>query len=128
VTLPDLHGVETTLQSFQGGLTLVLFWNPSCGFCSRMLDDLRAWEASPPDGAPRLLVVSTGTVEANRDMGLQSTVLLDQGFGTGRAFGVEGTPSAVLVSATGLIGSEVAVGAQAVLALANRTAAGVRDG
>ena len=25
-----------------------------------MLDDLKAWEAKPPKGAPRLLVVSTG--------------------------------------------------------------------
>jgi len=127
VTLPDLDGVETTLQAFQGDSTLVLFWNPGCGFCSRMLDDLKAWEASPPADAPRLVVVSTGTVEANRAMGLRSTVVLDQGFGTGRAFGIEGTPSAVLVDAAGQIASEVAVGAAAALALANRTATGARD-
>jgi hypothetical protein len=23
---------------------LVLFWSPGCGFCSRMLDDLKAWK------------------------------------------------------------------------------------
>jgi len=66
-------------------------------------------------------------VEANRAMGLRSTVVLDQGFGTGRAFGIEGTPSAVLVDAAGQIASEVAVGAAAALALANRTATGARD-
>ena len=128
VTLPDLDGVETTLQAFRGTATLVLFWNPGCGFCSRMLDDLKAWEANPPTAAPRLLVVSTGTVEENRAMGLWSTVLLDQGFGTGRAFGAEGTPSVVLVDAAGSIASEVAVGAKAVLSLASGTATGVRDG
>ena len=51
-------------------------------------------------------------------MGLRSPVLLDQGFSVGSAFGASGTPSAVLVDAKGNIASDVAVGAQAVLALA----------
>ena len=105
---------------------MILFWNPGCGFCDRMLDDLKAWEADPPAGAPQLLVVSTGTAEANRAMGLSSQVVLDQGFITGRAFAAGGTPSAVLVDAAGLVASEVAVGAPAVLALANREAIGPR--
>jgi peroxiredoxin/uncharacterized membrane protein YphA (DoxX/SURF4 family) len=126
VTLPDLDGTAVSLQAFGGESTLVLFWNPGCGFCSRMLDDLKAWEADPPLAAPQLLVVSTGTAVANRAMGLRSTVVLDQGFVTGRAFGAGGTPSAVLVDAAGLVASEVAVGAPAVLALANREAVSPR--
>jgi len=118
MTLRDLDGKAVTLQKYVVRPTLVLFWNPGCGYCRRMLDDLKAWEAKPPAGAPRLLVVSTGTEETNRAMGLNSTVVLDQGFATGRAFGAGGTPSAVLVDAEGLIASEVAVGAPAVLALA----------
>ena len=78
----------------------MLFWNPGCGFCQRMLDDLKAWESKPPKGSPKLIVVSTGTAEANKAMGLRSTILLDQGFNTGRAFGASGTPSAILVDAT----------------------------
>jgi hypothetical protein len=88
-----------------------------------MLDDLKAWEAEPPADAPRLLVVSTGSVEDNRAMGLRSTVVLDQGFVTGQAFGAGGTPSAVLVDAEGKLASGVAVGADAVLALANGSGA-----
>jgi len=122
VTLPDLEGKAVSLREFQGERTLVLFWNPGCGFCSRMLDDLKGWEATPPTGAPRLLVISTGTVEANRAMGLQSAVVLDQGFETGRAFGVGGTPSAVLIDSEGTIASDVVVGAPAVLALAGTSA------
>lgn len=116
--LPDLDGNEVDLASFKGAKTLVLFWNPGCGFCSRMLDDLKSWEAAPPASAPKLLVVSTGTPEANRAMGLRSTVVLDQGFNGGRAFGASGTPSAVLVDAKGNLASPVAVGAPNVLALA----------
>jgi hypothetical protein len=46
-------------------------------------------------------------------------VVLEQGFATGSAFGANGTPSAVLVDSEGKIASEVAVGAPAVLALAD---------
>jgi hypothetical protein len=64
------------------------------------------------------VVVSAGTEEANNQMGLASTMVLDQQFSVGRAFGASGTPSAVLVDAEGKIASEVAVGAPAVLELA----------
>ena len=71
-----------------------------------------------PEGAPKLLFVSAGTEEANKQMGLNSTVVLDQQFSVGRAFGASGTPSAVLVDGRGNVASEVAVGAPAVLKLA----------
>ncbi len=116
--LPDLKGKTVNLAGFKGSETLVLFWNPGCGFCQQMLDDVKAWEANPPEGAPKLLVVSTGTVEDNRAMGLRSKVVLDQTFSAGSAFGANGTPSAVLVDRKGNIASELAVGAPGVLALA----------
>jgi peroxiredoxin/uncharacterized membrane protein YphA (DoxX/SURF4 family) len=118
VRLPDLKGNEVALADFRGKETLVLFWNPGCGFCQQMLPDLREWEATPPEDAPKLLVVSAGSEEANREMGLTSPVLLDQQFAAGRAFGASGTPSAVLVDAEGKVASEVAVGAPAVMELA----------
>ncbi|MDQ3910220.1 MAG: redoxin domain-containing protein [Actinomycetota bacterium] len=121
VKLTDLEGNTVELEDYRGEQTLVLFWNPGCGFCQQMLPDLKRWEADPPEGAPRPLVVSAGTEEANRQMGLSSPVVLDQQFATGRAFGASGTPSAVLVNAEGRIASEVAVGAQAVLELAGAT-------
>jgi peroxiredoxin len=116
--LPDLEGHAVDLQSFHGERVLVLFWNPACGFCARMLNALKAWDDAALPGAPRLLVVSTGSTEANRNMGLRSTVVLDQGFVIGQSFGTSGTPSAVLVDADGLVASEVAVGAKAILKLA----------
>jgi thiol-disulfide isomerase/thioredoxin len=117
--LADLKGVEVSLQEdFRGQESLVLFWNPGCGFCQQMLPDLKEWEENPPEGAPQLLVVSAGTQESNKAMGLSSSVVLDQGFEAGRAFGASGTPSAILVDAKGKIASEVAVGAPGVLKLA----------
>jgi peroxiredoxin/uncharacterized membrane protein YphA (DoxX/SURF4 family) len=118
VKLNDLDGKEFELAAQKGGKTLLLFWNPGCGFCRRMVDDVKAFEANPPKGAPKLVLVSTGTAEANREQGIASTILLDEGFTTGRSFGATGTPSAVLIDARGKIASDVAVGAPAVLALA----------
>jgi methylamine dehydrogenase accessory protein MauD len=118
IKLPDLDGSTVDLADLKDQETLMLFWNPGCGFCQRMLDDLKAVEADPPEGAPRILVVSAGTTEDNRAMGLRSTVVLDQGFSVGSAFGASGTPSAVLVDSEGKVASEVAVGAPAVLGLA----------
>src|SRR5215213_177999 len=118
VKLADLEGNTVELANFRGEDTLVLFWNPGCGFCQQMLPDLKEWEATSPEDAPKLLVVSAGSEEANREMGLTSPILLDQNFTTGRAFGASGTPSAVLVDKEGKVASEVAVGAPAVLELA----------
>ena len=119
VRLANLDSEEVSLQEdFKGEETLVVFWNPGCGFCQQMLPDLKEWEAGAPEGAPRLVVVSAGSEEANREMGLASPVLLDQQFAAGRAFGASGTPSAVLVDTEGKVASEVAVGAPGVLELA----------
>jgi hypothetical protein len=82
-----------------------------------MLEPLKRREAAPPEGAPRLLIVSTDDVAANQALGLRSPVALDGAFATGRAFGANGTPSAVLIDADGTIGSPVAVGAGAVFGL-----------
>ena len=118
VKLSDLEGDTVELKDFRGEKTLVLFWNPGCGFCQQMLPDLRKWEAAPQADAPKLLLISAGTKEANEAMGLGSTIVLDPSFAVGRAFGAGGTPSAVLVDEEGRIASEVAVGAPAVLDLA----------
>jgi thiol-disulfide isomerase/thioredoxin len=119
VKLRDLDGKPVELGGRRGDKTLLLFWNNGCGFCQQMLPDLKAWEASPPPEAPKLVLVSTGSADENRALGLRSPVLLDDGFSAGRAFGANGTPMAVLIDGRGKIASEVAAGAQAVLALAN---------
>jgi peroxiredoxin len=118
VKLPDLEGNTVELADFGDQQTLVLFWNPECGFCQQMLPDVREWEKQMPEDAPGLLFVSAGTKEANEAMGLDSPVVVDPHFAVGRAFGASGTPSAVLVDSEGKVASELAVGAPAVWELA----------
>ena len=128
VELPNLSGETVKLADFQGEPTALLFWNPGCGFCSRMLPELKQWEENTPEGAPKLLVVSTGSTEDNQAMGLQSPVVLDQGFNTGRAFGASGTPSAVMVDREGNIASGISVGAPSVLGLLRNEAPATAPG
>jgi thiol-disulfide isomerase/thioredoxin len=118
VELGDLAGKPVAL-TVPDRETLVLFWNPACGFCERMLDDVRAFERSSPPGAPRLVLISTGSPADNEKLALQAPIALDQGFAAGTAFGTTGTPSAVLVDRRGRVASELAVGAPAVMALAS---------
>jgi peroxiredoxin/uncharacterized membrane protein YphA (DoxX/SURF4 family) len=118
LALPDLHGGMVGLSDFHDHAVLVLFWSPDCGFCQQLLDTVKAWERERrPDGR-RLLVVSTGSIEANQALGLRSPVLLDAARTVMRAFGAYGTPMAVLVDATGGIASAVAAGVAQVCALA----------
>jgi len=114
----DLSGRIVALRKLRGRKTLLLFWNPQCGFCQQMLNDLRDWEANIPSDAPDLLLISSGTIEANRAMNLRSRIVLDDSFSAGRAFGATGTPMAVLLDADGKVASAIASGAAAVFALA----------
>ncbi|MEP7305880.1 MAG: MauE/DoxX family redox-associated membrane protein [Acidobacteriota bacterium] len=117
----DLNGGTFDLATILGHRTLLLFWNPSCGFCAGMLDKVKVWETNRPEDAPELVVISAGSPKANREQGFRSRVLLDSAFSVGARFGAGGTPSAVILDEAGRVASDVGVGAEAVLALAAAT-------
>jgi peroxiredoxin len=117
VELPDLDGKRVALDDIRNGRTALLFWNPGCGFCQRLVGDLKEWETSRGENAPQLVLISTGSADANREHGLSSTILLDQGFSTGEKFGAAGTPSAILIDEKGNIASDLAVGGPGVMSL-----------
>jgi thiol-disulfide isomerase/thioredoxin/uncharacterized membrane protein YphA (DoxX/SURF4 family) len=121
--LPDLSGKLFDLAQLQNRRTLMLFWSPSCGFCQQMLEDLKKWEDNPRKDAPELLVISAGAFDENRKQGFRSRVLLDPYYAASQVFNSGGTPSAVIVE-QGRVASSVAVGAEAVLALAGAVPAG----
>src|SRR5215471_10327594 len=64
--LPDLLGGRITLSQWRGQSVLLIFFDPRCGFCQEMLPDLAALPASPTDGAPVPLVLTTGNAAENR--------------------------------------------------------------
>ena len=117
--LPSLDGERVSLADLRGRDALLLFWNPDCGFCRQMHDSIIEWEKSSNGVTPQLVIVSSGDVESTRAEGFASRVLLDEDFEAGPAFHATGTPMAVLLDADGRIASDVAAGAEGVLALAN---------
>lgn len=120
--LPDLDGRSVDLAQLGGRKTVLLFWNPTCGFCIDALDDVKWWESHRDPQLGDLLVISAGDTDANRAQGFRSRVVLDQDFSAGNRFGAGGTPSAVIIDERGRMGSAVAVGAPEVLALAGSAA------
>jgi thiol-disulfide isomerase/thioredoxin len=115
--LPDLQGKLHDLAERRGSDELLLFWNPSCGFCQKMLADLRAWDASATPDDPELTVISApGFLD---DTGLVGATMLVDVQGEAMAlFGAYGTPMAVLVDERRHVSSPVVGGADAVFALA----------
>jgi methylamine dehydrogenase accessory protein MauD len=118
IDMPGLNGKPVNIEKFRGQETVVLFWNPGCGFCQEILEYIKAWELEKGADAPQLLVVSTGEVKENKEQGFRSPVVIDKDYVIGRVYGSAGTPSALLVDARGNIASEIAVGAEAVFQLA----------
>jgi thiol-disulfide isomerase/thioredoxin/uncharacterized membrane protein YphA (DoxX/SURF4 family) len=118
--LLDLNGSTVNSAEFNGNGTMVVFWNPACGFCQEMLPQLKNWEQSSSQNAPRLVLVSTGSSETNRAMGLRSTILTDDGFNIGRQYGASGTPSGLLIGADGKVAAELVVGEQGIMQVLTR--------
>jgi len=116
-TIPDLDGKAFASVNFNGSGTVLLFWNPACGFCQKMLPEIKDWEAKKSVTAPQLILVSTGSIEANRSMGLESKILIDEKFTVGQMYGANGTPSGLLIDAHGKIASGLAIGAPALMQL-----------
>jgi thiol-disulfide isomerase/thioredoxin len=114
----ELRGIEGAIEPLvdpSGSDTLLLFWNPGCGYCQSILPALLAWEQEAHDDAPRLVVVSSGDADEIATDGFRSTTVLDQDFEAGRAFGAGGTPMAVVVDGHGKIASLLLAGGDAVL-------------
>ena len=115
--LARLEGGEIALAEAIERDSVLLFWNPGCGFCRSLHEDLLAWEGSAPEEAPALIVVSAGEAVSVKAENFASQVLLDPEWHASGALGADGTPMAVLVSADGRIASGVVGGGPAVLEL-----------
>jgi thiol-disulfide isomerase/thioredoxin len=117
--LPDLRGKSVNTETLLGRETLLLFWDADCPFCRAMADDLNQWEEASSNGAPRLVYVVSGDVEAARGkhQGLKSLTLIDEDFDIGPLFGTDSAPSGILIDGEGNIASGLAKGARNILAL-----------
>jgi len=121
VVLVDLDGAPLGTEH-QRGERVLLFWNPTCGFCQRMLPELQRRLEEEDPALRNLVVVTRGSREQNLAMGLDATLALDSTGEVGRRFGSTGTPSAVRIDAHGKIASPLAIGATGVWRLIDESA------
>jgi peroxiredoxin len=125
-SLPDLNGVERLLSEWRGSRVLLVFMDPACVFSRTLLPALTALTRDVIPGRPVPVVVSTGSVEENRELfdgaGFPGAVLLQDATEIAAAYKVDGTPMAYLIDADGSTASEIAVGVQAILITAGEMA------
>jgi peroxiredoxin len=123
--LPDLAGVRHKLSEYRGKDVLLIFFNPNCGFCTRMAADLAALAGNGGPGQAVPIVVTTGDANENRKLveqfGIRCLVLLQQQQEVATLYRALGTPMGYRIDPQGRIASELAVGAQPLLQLADLT-------
>ncbi len=117
VEVETLDGAPFSLAALRGRAAALVFWNPGCGFCRQMHEQLRDYAASIDGEGPSLVIASSGTREETASEGFQSTILLDEDQQLASAFGAHGTPMAVLLDEDGTVASGVAAGESAVFDL-----------
>lgn len=111
---PDLDGTPIDLAA-RGLPTLLVFWSPGCEHCRRLLPEMQQWATRL--GGLRMLVVTRGPAALNREAGLAAPMIPDDDRTIARTFGLQGTPSAVLLDADGMVASELARGILQIQAL-----------
>jgi peroxiredoxin len=120
--LPDLGGTLHKLSEFRGRDVLLVFFNPKCGFCTKMAADLAGLPLDTGDGRAMPLLVTTGDADENRRFmvqhGIRCFVLLQQEMVVASQFRATGTPMGYRIDSSGRISSPLLVGADALLKLA----------
>jgi peroxiredoxin len=120
--LADLTGVRHQLSEFRDKNVLLIFFNPRCGFCTRMAPDLAALPAAAAGDHAVPVVVSTGDAQENRKLvekyGIRCLVLLQEEREVASKFRAQGTPMGYRIDGAGRIASELTVGAEPLLQLA----------
>jgi methylamine dehydrogenase accessory protein MauD len=106
------RGERVTLEALRGDgrPVLLMFTSPGCGPCAQIFPMLRRWQQTLSDRLT-IALVSAGTEEANEylaeEFGLEH-LLLTEDVEVTDAYNVRGTPSAVLVTGDGKIGTTTA--------------------
>jgi peroxiredoxin len=119
-TLPRLGGGELSLDEYHGRRVLLVFSDPECGPCEHLAPHLEALHRTRADLA--VVMVSRRDEEANRrkaeSLGLTFPIVLQKLWQVSRLYEMFYTPMGYLIDERGVIARDVAVGPDAVLALA----------
>ncbi len=130
--LLDLEGEGVTLESLRspGRPVLLFFTDPGCDYCAEVLPEVGRWQGELADELT-IAIISCDDPEENRAMSDEhglGRVLLEEDLEVSEAYRVTGTPSAVLVTPDGTIGSILAESAEEIEDLVSQAANGAREG
>lgn len=124
VALMSLDGSAEALLDLLGDETILVNWNPHCGYCVSVVDRLAHVTSGLEAAGVTLVLIAYGDAESNRSLatraGLQVPILLreqDQDPCRGA-----GTPAAFHVDRTGHLISDPAYGSEDVSSMAERMA------
>jgi peroxiredoxin len=114
--LLDLEGEGATLDSLRspGRPVLLFFTDPGCDYCAEVLPEVGRWQDELADELT-IAIISCDDPEENRAMSNEhglSRVLLEEDLEVSEIYRIDGTPSAVLVTPDGTIGSFLAESAE----------------
>jgi methylamine dehydrogenase accessory protein MauD len=123
-TLPDLDGRPVSLSDLRvdGRPTLLVFAHPGCGPCTALLPDIARWQTEHRRRVT-VALITQGGAEPNRshtEEHLLDLVLLQEESEVAEAYGVQGTPGAVVVDRDGLVDGPLQYGAEGVETLLAR--------
>ena len=120
--LPDLQGNQVSLTDFAGRRILLVFSDPACGPCQTLAPELQKIHARHQANGLSVLMISRGDPAANRekaaDLRLTFPIVLQRRWEVSKDYAMFATPIGYLVDEKGVLASGVAIGGDAILALA----------
>ena len=120
--LPDLQGRMVSLEEYRGRRVLLVFSDPHCQPCDELGPHLVRLHRNHSNNGLALILVGRGDPEENRrkaeQHGFQFPIVLQKEWKLSKEYGIFATPVAFLIQEDGVIAKDVAVGAEAILALA----------
>jgi peroxiredoxin len=121
-SLSDIHGQTVTLASHRGRRVLLVFTDPHCGPCDALAPDLAQFARTGPEHGLDVVVVGRGDPDENRrkaaQFDLTCSIALQQRWEVSKAYGIFATPVGYLIDEHGVIVRDVAMGSDAIVALA----------
>jgi peroxiredoxin len=120
--LPDLQGNQVSLDDYRSRRVLLVFSDPHCGPCDELAPHLARLHQEHRNNGLAVILVGRGSEEENRikaeRFGFEFPVVLQDKWKLSKEYGIFATPVAFLIAENGVIAKNVAVGKDAILALA----------